>query len=134
MKKYLTVKMRAVMLMDEVNRMEKYFCCGKFLNLAFQRVFSSVGSERCFDRAEVTGSSPVKPTEGHATACLFALKASIRLVMRGLSISNENKRKQVKWCLFRCPFWCPIFKDTTGHQLLFCPFFDKQFDRFLRPC
>ena len=31
------------------------------LNLPTRDV-SSVGSERCFDRAEVTGSSPVRPT------------------------------------------------------------------------
>src|SRR6185503_20619125 len=31
------------------------------LNLTTRDV-SSVGSERCFDRAEVTGSSPVRPT------------------------------------------------------------------------
>ena len=41
------------------------------LNLMVRDV-SSVGSERCFDRAEVTGSSPVRPTSANSALAKLA--------------------------------------------------------------
>ena len=47
-----------------------YFCTRKWDG-------SSVGLERCLHTAEVTGSSPVRPTKKRAEALFFSLKFTV---------------------------------------------------------
>lgn len=56
------------------------------LNL-MSRDVSSVGSERCFDRAEVTGSSPVRPTILPYCSCFLSNPQQIE-VHRSLQITG----------------------------------------------
>ena len=53
------------------------------------RDVSSVGLERCFDRAEVTGSSPVRPTN-------FGLSFIVQLYeKKALSLKYSSYRTEI---------------------------------------
>ena len=64
MKKYIIIseyKIETFIFTNYYNWINKQEKAGQ-KGLFFARVISSVGLERCFDRAEVTGSNPVSPT------------------------------------------------------------------------
>lgn len=56
--------------------------------MSFIRVISSVGLERCFDRAEVTGSSPVLPTRmGVGFVAGGSKRVVLKLRLRSVGVS-----------------------------------------------